>query len=318
MIYKVLIVGLGKIGLSYDLNTGNESSVKTHARAFDFHKKFRLIGGVDFLELARKTFEEVYHAPAFSNLTNALNSLKPDIVVVASPTNSHLSDIETIVCNSNIKAILCEKPLSYSIDEANKIVKLCEAHKIKLYVNYYRRADPAVLELKNSFESGKIASPIKGVAWYSKGLLHNGSHFIDLLKFWFGPILSSQIISNSSNKSKVDFDPDFIVNFKNAKITFLAAEEEFFTHCTIEIVSPNGRLRYEQGGARVIWQSVFKSEEIRKLSNHKNSLNSDFNHYQLNIINELEKAMFDSPNNLTTGEEALDTIKDIFLIIRNK
>ena len=317
MIYKVLIVGLGKIGLGYDLISDSNNTIKTHARAFECHNQYSLIGGIDYLESARKTFEEIYHVPTFTNLNTALIKLNPDIVVVASPTDSHLHDIEEIVNNSSVKAILCEKPLSYDVEDAKKIVNLCDSHKIKLYVNYYRRADPAVIELKNSFVTGEIASPIKGVAWYSKGLLHNGSHFIDLLKFWFGPILSSQIIKKGSDISKADFALDFRIDFKNANIIFLAAEEKFYTHCTIELVSSDGRLSYEQGGNRVLWQSISKSKDIRKLSDSEESIKSDFDHYQFNIVNELENAMLDLPHNLTTGHEGLETIKDIFSIIRN-
>ena len=34
--------------------------------------------------------------------------------------------------------------------------------------------------------------PIKGVCWYSKGLLNNGSHFINLLEFWLGDYVSNK------------------------------------------------------------------------------------------------------------------------------
>ena len=54
-----------------------------------------------------------------------------------------------------------------------------------------------------------------------------------------------------------------------------------------------------------------------ELSDSEELIQSDFNHYQINIVNELEKALSDLPHNLTSGHEALETIKDIFSIIRN-
>ena len=318
MNHTVLIVGLGKIGIGYDLISDSVNTIKTHARAFENHSNFSLIGGIDYLKSARNTFEEIYNAPAFKSLDTALDSLRPDLVVVASPTNSHLKDIQTIVNSSSVKAILCEKPLAYNVQDAQKIVNLCKFKNIKLYVNYYRRADPAVIDLKNSFSTGKIEIPIKGIVWYSKGILHNGSHFIDLLKFWFGPILSNQIIDRGSTLSKTDFALDFCIDFKSAKIIFLAAEEKFYTHCTLELVSPNGRLRYEQGGDNVFWQSISELKGAKKLNDSVNYIKSDFTHYQFNITNELEKALLNLPNNLTTGNEALETIQDIFSIIKDQ
>ena len=317
MSYKVLIVGLGKIGLGYDLFPGNTSTIKTHARAFELHNEFSLNGGVDHLESACKTFEEIYCVPAFTCINNALTKLNPDVVVVASPTNSHLHDIEQIVNNSSVKAILCEKPLSYKVSEAIKIVSLCNQHNIKLYVNYFRRADPAIIKLKNYFDTGVISYPIKGVVWYSNGLLHNGSHFVDLLKFWFGPIISSQIINDGTNLSNQDFDVDFRLEFKNAKIIFLVAEESHYSHFTVELVTPNERLRLEKGGESIYLQSISRSKDMPELSDSEELIQSDFNHYQINIVNELEKALSDLPHNLTSGHEALETIKDIFSIIRN-
>ena len=58
---------------------------------------------------------------------------------------------------------------------------------------------------------------------------------------------------------------------------------------------------------------IFSSEK-----NDVNYIKSDFTHYQFNITNELEKALLNLPNNLTTGNEALETIQDIFSIIKDQ
>ena len=59
MILKVLIVGLGNIGLLYDLNKRMQL---THASAFFKNKSFKIIGGVDkskkILRIFKKKFKK--------------------------------------------------------------------------------------------------------------------------------------------------------------------------------------------------------------------------------------------------------------------
>ena len=43
-------------------------------------------------------------------------------------------------------------------------------------------------QYKKMFINGEIQGPIKGVAWYSKGIVNNGSHLINLLEYWLGHI----------------------------------------------------------------------------------------------------------------------------------
>jgi len=43
-----------------------------------------------------------------------------------------------------------------------------------------------VTELKRKFEVGGLGKFLRGTAYYSKGLMHKGSHAIDLLRFIFG------------------------------------------------------------------------------------------------------------------------------------
>ena len=95
----------------------------------------------------------------------------------------HSLTLKEVLAHSTPKLILCEKPLAYDLDEAGEMVEACESAGVKLFVNYMRRADPGAIEIKARIESGQIATPIKGVAWYSKGFLHNGSHFFNLLEF---------------------------------------------------------------------------------------------------------------------------------------
>ena len=47
MSYRVLIIGLGSIGFEYDIHLKENEYFLTHAKAYNYHKKFHLAGAVD-------------------------------------------------------------------------------------------------------------------------------------------------------------------------------------------------------------------------------------------------------------------------------
>ena len=81
-----LIVGLGQIGMEYDYGKIKEKSIFTHAHAINKHPNFELIGAVDISEKKRDRFEQLYVTPTFNDIDTALKELKPEIVIIATPT----------------------------------------------------------------------------------------------------------------------------------------------------------------------------------------------------------------------------------------
>ena len=69
---KCLVIGLGQIGMGYDLDCDPNTSVYSHARAISLHPDFELVGAVDLSQLLRSTFEEHYIRPAFDNISIAI------------------------------------------------------------------------------------------------------------------------------------------------------------------------------------------------------------------------------------------------------
>ena len=257
MTKKCIIIGLGQIGMGYDLGLDPAKAVFSHARAFSVHPAFTLSGGVDPSPVQRALFESHYHGyAAYNDTESAFAAELPDVVVIASPTDKHSAIVSTVLSHSNPKAILCEKPLAYDLTEARNMVEACEAKGVSLFVNYMRRADPGVIEVKRRIENASIATPIKGVAWYSKGFLHNGSHFFNLLEYWLGAFVRATVMEPGRLWDNHDPEPDVQVEFERGKVSFLAAWEESFSHYTIELLSPSGRLRYDQGGERITWHAT--------------------------------------------------------------
>ena len=321
MAYKVLIIGLGKIGLEYDLDLNPEEYVYSHSRAFTVHLDFDVVGGVDTSQSKRKLFEAHYKKVTYSNISKALVELKPNVVVIAAPTKEHLNIVKEISNHLESGIILCEKPLAYDISEAKEIVSLCKNKGLVLFVNYMRISDKSTIEIKNRIIHNYIQTPIKATAWYSKGFLHNCSHLFNLFEFWLGECISSKILDYGRHFGEYGVEIDVHVNFKLGSVVFRSAWEEKYTYSFIDIVSPSGRLHYDKGGNNIKWQKVTEHpffNGYRILSDEVEKISNDLNYYQLNVVKQLSNYLQNKRGILCTGEQALTTIENMYNIFQKK
>ncbi len=245
--FSAAIIGLGKIGQGYDYDNVDNSYIKTHATGFTSHKAYDLVAAVDSDELQRKRFEEKFKCPAYQDVKTMLSLHHPQIISIATPTNLHYQVYKDIV-NNKPKAVLCEKPISDSLKNARHMLALAEENDCALLVNYTRRFDPGVLLLKKTIQNGEIGEIYKGTAWYSKGFLNNGSHFVDLLIFLFGEVEQIKLMDRGRKWDGKDPEPDVCIRFGKIVIYFLAVREECFSLFDMELIGDRGMIRYTEGG----------------------------------------------------------------------
>lgn len=317
---SVLLVGLGKIAVGYDLTNLSAHSVLSHARAFSEHRGFQLVAGVDPCIEARKRFTDHYSVQSFSKIDKALSALSPDVVVVATPTAMHLKTVQAILAAGRPKAILCEKPLAYNLDHAQQIANLCDQNNCALYVNFFRQAEPGVAEIRKRLAAQQIMGPLKGVVWYSKGMFNSGSHFIDLLSSLMGDVVKVKVIEPGRLWQGNDPEPDVEITFALGRVMFLAARAENFFHNSVEIIASNGVLRYELGGARITWQQIEKTPKPAgniNLNSYIETLPTDFERAQLHIVEQLSAAMDGHAAQISTGAQAVYTQKILEKIKEN-
>jgi predicted dehydrogenase len=298
--------------MGYDQNHSTAEYVLTHARAFHLHSAFQLKGAVDFDPQKRSIFEANFNVPAFATVEAAMSEVHPDVVAVATPTQQHVQSMREVLHAHVPKAILCEKPLAFDLNEARQMIELASKRGCQIYVNYIRRSEPAVIEVKNRIADGRIGNLQKGVVWYSKGLFNNGSHFLNLLQYWIGEVTEFQIVHPGRVWNDEDPEPDVLVTFGSRRILFLAAKEEKFSHYTVELIFSNGRLRYEQGGGKVIWQGVGGDQVFAGycvLDEEETCIRADMDRVQWHVADHLASSLKGKNAEICTGEEALRTIE---------
>lgn len=321
MTESCVIIGLGQIGMGYDFDIDDESAVYTHARAISLHSGFTLAGAVDVSPLQRSRFEQRYAAPAFDLVETALGELQPGVVVIATSSESHHSVLTRVLRCCRPKLILCEKPLAYALEEAREMVTMCEQAGVSLFVNYIRRTDPGVVEIKRRLDSGEISAPIKINAWYSKGMLNNGSHFLNLLELWLGEVQATRTIQAGRLWDDHDPEPDVQIQFERGDAVFRAAWEECYSHYSIEMLSRSGRLRYDKGGELIEWQGVYADPNFdgyRILAEQAQTIPNGMGIYQWHVYEQLHRHLARAETTLCTGRQALKTLEAINLIINQR
>jgi len=313
----VLLVGLGQIGMGYDLQSDLDR-VYSHARAFSQHPKFDLIGGVDPNPQLRAVFEQSYGLPTWSDAKTALDQRPVDVVTIAAPTTLHGEILREVLERSTPEVILCEKPIARDVAEAKAMVEACAENGVRLFVNFMRRSDPGVIETKRRLDLVEIGVPLKGVVWYSKGFFHTGSHFFNLLEYWLGPMRRGQVLDPGRLWDGTDPEPDLRVVFSNVPVVFLAAREEDFSHYAVELLTTKGRLRYDAGGEHILWQPAqadTQFEGYTVLAPNAESIASGMCRYQWHVAEQVAAALDGREAELCSGAEALVTLESMCSII---
>lgn len=311
MKHKVLIIGLGRIGMGYDLTSAKDGAILSHAKAFSTHPGFELSGGVDPDENRRDLYSAYYKGWVGEDIATAMRETSPDVVIIASPTADHYRCMMETLAYGKPKVIICEKPLSDNFTSAEKMVLACRDAGCELFVNYLRRVEPGALEVRRRILSNEIKPPIKGVTWYTKGLIRNGSHFSNLLELWLGPIKDFKIINAGRIWDENDPEPDVQLEFDLGTVTFLAGTEENFSHYEIQLLASNGCLRYEHGGSKITWQAAVQdsdSDEYTVLSKHDEKIVTASDKLPLLVAEEILIYLAGGETKLCSGESALRSL----------
>ena len=298
MKYNVALIGLGDIGLRYDYGLPFYSYTLSHYRAFKKHPNFEIIAAVEpDIERIYKGNHE-FDFPIFSKLQSLSDIKNIDIFVIANPTDMHCKTGLEILENHSPRAIFCEKPLSHNFEEAKEFNRKCDEYGVNLFLNYFRRVDPALIYVKSLIKKNVLKPPFKCHAFYTKGLIHNGSHFIDLFYFFFGQITNFKTVEkftspDTSNDALLEVEYTFEFGSLNLKH---APRYDNLTP-VFKCEFSNALIKYFDDG-RII---IVEGEREQLLRGNKN-------HYQLDMVAELYRALDGQEHNICSGTQSLDTL----------
>ena len=141
----------------------------------------------ELLDDFKTTWEnELPNASTYTDYREMLAQENLDILVVATSDNRH-TDIVVDGAEAGVKGILCEKPLATSLEDADRMIRVCDERGIPLHVNHNRRWNPLMHMIRDEIRSGLIST--LGSIVVSHGgpramLFRSGTHMIDAICFF--------------------------------------------------------------------------------------------------------------------------------------
>lgn len=244
---RTLVVGLGQMGLS-------------HALAYHDLQGFEIVGLVNRSTVVLP--EALQDYPVFSDYSQALQSLTPDLVSINTYTDSHAPyAIEALNADAHV---FIEKPLAANVADAEQVVALAKQKNKKLVVGYILQHHPSwqlfmqraqqlggpyVMRMNlNQQSSGKAWNIHKKIMNTTSPIVDCGVHYLDIMC----QVAASKAIKVTGMGVRLSEElPEGMYNYGHLQVAFadgsvgwyeagwgpMISETAFFVK---DIISPNG------------------------------------------------------------------------------
>ena len=143
---RVCVIGLGPIGFG------------RHCKIYSEDPLVELVGVCDIREDRARRAGETYHVPYYLDAEEMLRELKPDLVSVATGGYEYSSDhykptMQALAAGCHV---LCEKPISNSIEHGQEMVDLAKKMNRCFALDFNHRFTPAARTAKRWQDEGRI------------------------------------------------------------------------------------------------------------------------------------------------------------------
>jgi predicted dehydrogenase len=144
------------------------------------------------------------------------------------------------------------------------MVKMADSKVVS--INYFRRWNPSFIRLRDELHGGMYGKVITTRATYTKGILGNGSHLIDLMLWFFGEPLKIRFIK-IHNPDAQDPGVDFSLTFKNNIMAyFLNLPEVNYVFIEVDILTEKGRIVIGQRGQSITKYQIITEPYFQKFN----------------------------------------------------
>jgi len=308
---STIIIGLGGIGFDYDLNNKN---VLTHFKSINKNRNFVLSGVVDIdknkLIKIKKKFPNLN---CFEDYNYAIKTLSPKMVVISTPTTTHLKIIKKVAKYNCIKYFFIEKPCGENFNQYLKIKNVLKENKKFFYVNLFRSYLINYVKLFNQLKKAKFLDININ---YNRGFRNNCSHIFSLMSLIKTLPIKINILSYNLKKNIDNLNVELIYK-KNCKVKFYSNYEKKNSTFNIDIKSDLGRWISDNSLNNFYYYNLIKDKEIKgyyKYSDLKKNLKFDTKHIQASVLEKLYKLIIKKKNNLIKNYD--NTFKTLDLIER--
>ena len=226
---RFLFYGLGGIGQRHLRNVLRLSSnsdiaaIKHTSNTFEIDDNLQIDESVNIIEK--------YNISIYETLDDALNKFKPNIAIIATPSNSHGKlALESLEKGMNV---FLEKPITTNYEDLISIKEYLDSNNGNLFINYMMRFHPSFIKLREALSLNKIGKILSANVchnsyfpqWhkYEKyqnlyagqkklggGTIFTNIHMIDLIYCLFG--LPKRVFSIGGKISSLEIDVEDTVS----------------------------------------------------------------------------------------------------------
>jgi predicted dehydrogenase len=306
--WRAAVIGCGWIGTGV-ADDPKADGIQAHAAAYAACADTALAGVCD-VDAARAA--QAAHrwglARGFSDVAALLASVRPQIVSVCTPDATHAAVLGEVLASPDVRAVVAEKPLALDLVQARSLVELARRRGITLVVNYTRRFSPSHGQAQRRIAAGEIGEVVAVTGMYTKGLLHNATHWFDLARWLVGEIVRVQAWPGPADPASSDPTCHVRMTFQQGQTGFLLGlDERRFAVFEMDCIGTTGRLRITDSGMRLTWSAVADSPHYsgyRILGPGAESAGG-FRDAALRLIEDAVAAQRAGTRPLCSGEDAL-------------
>ncbi len=234
---KVAVIGLGNMG-------------QHHAKAYTKLENVDFIAACDNNLDRFNSIQKQENTHYFSNVDQMLEECEIDAVSICVPTFAHYELAKK--CIDHNLAVLVEKPIAESIDQAKKLVQHAKDKNVILTVGHIERFNPAILKLKEYINNGKLGSvhavqckrygPFPKQIKDADVLVDVAVHDIDIVQFLIDlDLTESNIFTHNIHCSdRADYGHLMLKFGENLMVNIHVSWALPFKHREVEIVGDKG------------------------------------------------------------------------------
>jgi len=155
---------------------------QTHARALAGTNRLDLVAVCDLDEAKAKRTAETHAVPrTYVDFRRMLDAEHPDVVAFIAPPAIR-SEVILPILEYRPKALVIEKPMAVSLDEAEAIAAAADDAGTRLVVSHQCRYAQEMVKLHEIVHSGRLGTIAKVLVNCRLGLLGQGTHMLDLVE----------------------------------------------------------------------------------------------------------------------------------------
>jgi predicted dehydrogenase len=192
----------------------------------------------------------------------AATGMNFDVASICTPTEFHAGCVIELA-DDPVRLVFCEKPMAADYASASAAVAACDRAGKPLFVNYLRRWCSELSELADNLQSGRLGEVQCVSVRYAKGLVHGGSHALDLLHFFFGDLRVESILGTVDDGRTEDRTFNGLLRTEDeAPVFLIGSDYRKYSLFEIDITTSGGRVIIDNLGERLRYYAVRDSEEF--------------------------------------------------------